>query len=50
MLEQSASRNELQNQIENRENSKFKEDTFGESTLNVNPDARAEGGSIPKNS
>jgi hypothetical protein len=49
MLEQAASRNELQDQTQHRGNSEFKEDTFGESTLNVHPDARAEGSSVLKN-
>ena len=49
MMEQSASQNERQNQAHHGSNLEFKEDTFGESTLNVNPNARAEGGSVLKN-
>ena len=50
MMEKSASRNELQNRRDNGANVEFKEDTFGESTLNVNQDTREEGGSMLKNS
>ena len=49
MLEQSASGNERQKQTQHRVSSEFKEDTFGESTLNLHPDARGEGGSVRKN-
>ena len=49
MMEKSASRNELQSQTHNGVHSEFKEDTFGENTLPINPDMGGEAGSVSKN-
>jgi len=49
MLEQAAPRDERLKPAHRPVGSEFKEDTFGESTLNVRPDSRGDGGSVRKN-